>query len=310
MIEADLNGLMFHPGHGGLCRRFLKLLVDSTLCRTKYPNVFAKEELEHNNDQLEIKTKLLRSTASELAQVIKENEKGQRELDFLNDKLDYLKRIEDLYRRTIEFLEKTMERKNYRLDQVRVKVLPNLVRYLANEDLTKIYSHDLKGLITEDCLKEFASTGQQSQGTATTFGLLKRQQSHHTETEYTDTFAKIQTTHQDVSKLLEGIFTEMSRLDYYQLEIKKTPNIEGDLVAFRLPECQEIVVEANKEETELLSMTDSLSKRADQLEREVIDLAQQYKLRRDEITKNCREELKRIRAKYLPPDLNASDKNK
>lgn len=308
MSESDLNGLMFHPRHGGLCRRFIKFLAESTLCKQRYPTVYAQEELDEANRELDSKSRLLRSTIVELGNYIKEGENKQRELDFMADKLDYLRSIEELHRKTVERLEKIVNRPNHNLELIRESISTHSANYLTNNDLKGLYSCDLKELL-QNHLKNISLTnktadnGQPATATGGHLPLIKRQQSLQTENEYNDLIKKIGTMHQAVTIVLGEIIKKMSKLDYDQIELRTRPVLIEELLALKMPHCEEIIVEANSEEKELKQRNEKLFKQVNELELQVIDLANQYKLRREEITNQCKEELQRT--KSIPVSLSS-----
>lgn len=110
--ENDLSAIIYHPKHGALCRRFLKFLSDTTLSSRKYPNVYAKEDLENARSELAARRKQLSLAVNELETYTREIEQRESHLNSLRSKLEHLKILDSMQRTSIDFNEQILERNN------------------------------------------------------------------------------------------------------------------------------------------------------------------------------------------------------
>lgn len=110
--ENDISGLVYHPKHGALCRRFLKFLIDSTLSAKKYPNVYARDDLESVKLELADKQRTLNLTINDLEKYTREIEVKESNLNFLHSKLQHLKILDSMQRTSISFNEEILNRSN------------------------------------------------------------------------------------------------------------------------------------------------------------------------------------------------------
>lgn len=267
MSEADINCLMFHPRHGSLCRRLIKFLAESTLCSLRYSNVYAKEDCEEAMRELEEKNQQLGETMENLEIHVRKNANEIRELNFLTEKLDYLTKIDELQRASAEAFEAIASRPNFSLEQVGCNI--EETHYLGNLDLERIYSMD-------DSLR-----------TDTT---ITTRQTSSIEEDFTDLIGKCEVMHQATTEVLQAITKKMNSLDC-DIDLKRT-NVEN-LLAIKMPECEEEVLEADPEEKELKEQGRKMIEKICELDHQVTELSDQYKQKKLELNKRYKEQLEK-----------------
>lgn len=271
MNENDLNSLMFHPRHGGLCRRFLQFLAQSTLCSQKFPTVFAEEQYQTSKENLETKSNELRTEAFQLEKSINRCRNKEQELNFLKQKSQYLMELEHLYATSIVKVEKILDRPNEALEKS-LETIKTSSHYLANNDIEALYIHDLKTIPRpiEPNLKA---------------PQLRKEYS----TMKTDVINMIRA----VLIVMKSVQQKMSSIDWEGLEVEKRPCIE-ELVAFKMPKCKEILVETDEDVRKMRIENQNLINRINESEKLIVDLAQLYQTRRDGIVERFKEELRNI----------------
>ena len=255
MTESDLNGLMYHPRHGSLCRRFVKFLADSTLSNKKYPNIYAREEYEEAKSELAKRNQVLHQTMMDLERQMQACGNTEMELKFLKDKHQYLLGLEDLLRTTTEALEEIANRPSMSFEQVQRNI--EQAKYLDNTDLEKIYSFDE--------MQKFLSSTQ-------------RVPSSHELNSINDEYNRLTQTVEIMGRAVGMLLAKFSDKisNFKEGIVLSQPNVES-LEALKMPDCEEIVLEANPEELALKEKRVNLTRSLELVGREVRELSDRYK---------------------------------
>lgn len=263
MSESDLNSLVYHPTYGGLCRRFIAFLADSTLCSRRYPDVFATEHYDEATQELERKTDDLKHLIKQVEQQSRENENEERKLNFLKSKLDYLRRIEDLQKTSREALQAMTERPNLEIDQATRNI--EECHYLAKSDLLTMYSAPELNRLERNMV-----TRQQ-------VSAVNEELNHLTEC--------IEIMQSAVSKTLIEVTSKLDNIDIGHLRpVKVTID---DLVALRVPKF-EAVFTHDAEMEEHSELYGNMIKKVSDLDQEVRELSDRYKNQADELMKSVK----------------------
>lgn len=266
MCEADLNGLMFHNTHGGLCRRFIGFLAASTLCSSKYPHVYAQEKYSETLVELKRKEQNLQEALKHLEAYTKENENEERELSFLELKLTYLKNLRDLRRTSAEAFQEFLNRPNLGDQQVVRSIEKN--DYTTRSTLETVYSVvDLDKLETTFSTRQIASLDNRMKSTV----------------------RKINLIHSAITKTYLSITSQMDIVDE-TLQLKNT-NIQN-LVALHDPEFEEISLDPDLEEKELRDKNEDLCSKISDLNQNVTELASRYKVEKTNVYKQYKKQIK------------------
>lgn len=274
MSAADLNGLMFHPRHGGLCRRLVRFLAESTLCSTRYPTVYVKEEYQEAAANLATKDKELQDVLNIVYNYTRDQENVELELGFLAQKLDYLKRLEDLQQTSKTAMEEIVNRPNFGLEQVSRNI--NTSEYLSETVLKDMYHiEDVNKLedlpVVEDTLMEDETSMVED--------------SIHKITR------KVNMMHRAISALYKKITDAISR---NSCDVSPKNMQKDDLVALQVPTFKEIHPEMNSDERELRKANTELVHRVNQTEQQVGTTMKQFLAKQNEITKTTVVSLNRI----------------
>lgn len=255
MSEADLSYFMFNPRHGTLCRRFIKFLVESTLCGKKYPHAFAQEENLEAKQELVRTTAELRDTISNLDVYIKTQENDERELSFLKLKSNYLHMMEDLKKTSTEALENIADRQNFVLEQVSQNI--DECSYSSDPNVGDIYAH----------------INPNADSNSANMGPISRAQISSLDDRILELVNKTNTMHSAISKLYEHINTKMDNIGR-NLEVKKT-NLEN-LVGLRPPKFEKIELHMGVDEKRLKVLNSDLVDKICKLNQQVLNLNDVY----------------------------------
>lgn len=257
MSEADLNCLMFHPRYGSLCRRFVNFLAESTLCSTKYPNVYAKEEYEAALEEIETKNRDLRTSVKELEEVARQGENDMRELEFLKSRLSHLKTIQQMLRNHSESLETIANRPNFLIEL--------LGRNLDNPEYLRDSSLDSMYTLEEDFKHD---------------AIITNRQMSSIDDRLKESVDEIESSHANIANLAQRIILKMNNLDYnLDMEFIAT----HDLEALKIPPVEEEIEYLNQDERVLRDKNSKLTKRVSDLDQQVAELGDQYRRRKAEI---------------------------
>lgn len=254
MSEADLSGLIFHPRHGSLCRRFVKFLAESTLCNIKYSNVYAKEEYTAAVKELESKNNDLIHSIKELEDVARKGENDQRELEFLKSRLSQMKTIQQLLRTHSEAQEGLANRPNFLIEQLAQSL--DKTDYLKDSSLTSMYELD------EDFKHEAIITDRQMSSIDDRLMELVNQ---------------IDATHSSVAALAQTISSKMNEPE---CNVKLNKVHTDDLIAIKIPPIEEEEEDSNQDEQQLRHVNADLAKKVSELDQQVAKLSGQYLMRK------------------------------
>lgn len=257
MSEADLNSLVFHPRHGSLCRRFVKFLADSTLCSQRYPNVYAKEELEGSVRSLAAKEDSLARVIENLRIQNRTNDAATRDVNFLTEKLAFLSRVAEIQLKSTVTFERIANRPDINMDQVSHSTKQR--DYLDTQELEELYKQEIS------CDPDINITCRMISAT---------------EKEMDDVTNKVETMHYAISTLLQSINKGMASVDTNP-SVRNT-TIEH-LTALRVPEFEEIVLDADPEGKALKEKGERLMEDLNLLNQQVMELNEQYISRKNEI---------------------------
>lgn len=274
MSEADLNYFMFNPRHGTLCRRFIKFLVESTLCGRKYPHAFVEEENLEAKQELVRTNAELRDTISNLDVYIKTQENDERELSFLKLKSNYLHMIEDLKKTSTEALENIADRQNYVLDQVSQNI--DECSYSSDPNVGNIYAH----IIHPNADSKLA-----------TMGPISRAQMSHIDDRLDKLVNKTNTMHTAISKLYEHVNSEMDNIGR-NLEVKKTSL--QNLVGLKPPKFEEVELNVGLDEKKLKVVNSDLVDKICKLNQQVLKLNDLYDSKISEIYTVQKEKIREL----------------
>lgn len=277
MSETDLNGLMFHPRHGSLCRRLVKFLAESTLCSVRYPTVYAKEEYEEAIDELSKKRQIRQGILDKLYNYVKDQENIETEVSFLARKLDYLKRIEDLQQTSRTAMEDIVNRPNFNLEQASRTI--ESANYLTDHPLDNLYS-------SEDIDKPIENLPTEIDISAADESL-------------TTIVHKVNVMHIMITKLYEKI-TQAIDKNHCDVSLKKLQ--VADLVALKVPIFKELVLDADPIQKELKRTITGLCHRVQELNQQVCEMKKKYLKERGDIIKVAKESLTKHIAKFDCPD--------
>lgn len=262
MSEADMNNLVYHPRHGSLCRRLIKFWTESTLCTRRYPNVFAREQCEEALGELQQKEELSRGLLLNLESQLRVNENTKNELKCSTERHACLVSIEDMLRTTTEALEDMVSRPNFALEQVgRLLDDPS---YLGDISLETLY----KSNQPNDPLD--------SLNTRPSTGMVTRREVASAKEEHEKLVTRAELMHHTISNVLATVTeaVEQSEADIKELRVENT-NVE-QLQALRVPDCQQVEVEADPEERQLRKQRERLVRELIECNQQVDGLAQQY----------------------------------
>lgn len=265
MSEADLNSLMFHPRHGGLCRRLVKFLADSTLCSQRFPNVYVKEDYDDAMRGLAFREELLGQTIDSLRTQMRTCDASTREVNFLTEKLVYLSSIVELQQKSAEAFETIASRADLNIEQVSTQIKNR--GYFNNQDLESLYQEDIPNDLDISVTTRLMSSAEKELEGLTT---------------------KAETMHLAISTLLQSINKSMAGVDV-NLGVRNT-NVE-ELAAFKIPDFEEVILDADPNGKNLKEQGDRLLEELSQLNQQVIELSEQYTCRKNEINNVYKEEL-------------------
>lgn len=269
MSAIDLNGLMFHPRYGGLCRRLVKFLAESTLCSNRYSTVYVKEEYKEALDGLAAKNKELQDVLNKLYNYARNQENVESELSFLEQKLDYLKRLEDLQQTSKGAMEAIVNRSNSGVEQVSRIAAPS--EYLSDVSLKRIYQiEDIDRL-----LKTAPSEADISM----------------VEDCFHRSLLKVNAMHRVTSDLYHKVANAVAR-NGCDLSPKKMRS--EDLVALKVPNFKEVHLDMNSDEKDLKKANTELAHKTNELEQQVADLEKQFLAQQGDIIKTTIESQNKI----------------
>ena len=269
MGEDSLFPLLHHPRHGTLCRRLIKLLLESTLCKQRYPNVYASEEFEEASREFDEKTREVKEMRALIELNLHNLENEERREKFLADKLDYLVGINHLQKNTSEALEVMAGRSNFDLEKVG-RLIQN-PSYLANSDLENIYS---------DISNSESSTINSS-----------------VEDNYQELVERAQKMHDVYARLMSFIKKKSDEL-HLNTSDHNSPKLEQvcflDLAALRMPADEEVVIEADPEERKLVERNELLVAKVSAAKKQVENYVQEYDRRKNQLLERFKNDLSLI----------------
>lgn len=263
MNESDLNCLVYHPTYGGLCRRFITFLADSTLCSRKYPDVFATEHYDEATQELKLRTDDLKDLINQVEHQSRDNENEERKRGFLKSKLDYLRRIEDLQRTSKEALQAMTERPNLEIDQATRNI--EECHYLTKSDLLAMYSEPELNRLERN--------------------MVTRQQVAAANEDLNYLVESIETMQSAVSKTLTEVVSILDNVDIEHLRPVKVAI--DDLVALKVPKFEALSIHDTEME-EHLTLYGNMFKKVSDLDHEVRELSDRYKTQADELIKSVK----------------------
>lgn len=266
MSEADLAGLMYHPRHGTLCRRFLKFLAESTLCSRKYPDVNAQEEFQAASQELEEKKVELYDIIDKLDERVRSREILERELDSLRQRHEFVKRIEDLIKTTNEALEQMAERPNFCFEKVRRNLEDP--SYLDSAHLEPIY--ELDKLIESRAPRE-----------------LNERHKRKVEDQYKQTLEAAESQLKAIRLLHREALSLANDAGLGDLKRSTIDEFE----ALKIPKCVEVEVEINQEERELERERNELKANIALERQQVAELRRQHLSERASLNRKYEREL-------------------
>lgn len=250
MSEADLYGIIYHPRHGSTCRKFLKFLADSVVCRRKYPDVYVREDYELALEDFDKKTEELDGLKRELVKAAELHENNQLEVSFLETKLEHLKRIELLIQTSTEAMEEIVRRPKIGVERV-AELIENS-DYLNYKEHEKIYSKSnfpLDNSKLESCDEEIQTITE-----------------------------SIDDLHKFITNLFESLQQKLTevRATFRPGDVDIT-----NLEAVKLPEVQEVIEDPEREANKLSQLNHELCDRIKNLDKQIMELRQQFYSRID-----------------------------
>lgn len=267
MSEIDINGLMFHPRHGTLCRRFVNFLAESTLCKQRYSDVLAKQSYTSRLEEYQTKKKELHSITKNVRSVSQDLDDKKRELEFLHLKLDYLVKI-DLMRKTcIDAFRDIADQPKLGLE----KVVREINQFDWHTDVENVTSFSNETELDDP-----------------TTSYTTRQMSNIDET-LKICIENLNTLFTDIpyitSQIIDKIQKEAYKLSLKVIDFEK-------LVALHEPKFEELVIEENEQEKALKEMNVALTEKVISLDQQVAELKKQYELRSAEIFNSRKDQMK------------------
>lgn len=106
MNETHLRGLIYHPRHGSLCRRFINLLKESTLLTKKNPGLTATDDLNKLQAIVKEKSDKLETIKSDLNKLASSREREELRIIDLNEQIE----VEQSSNKALELAASTLEK--------------------------------------------------------------------------------------------------------------------------------------------------------------------------------------------------------
>lgn len=276
--ETDLNGLLFHPRHGSLCRRLAKIIAESSLCSVRYTTVFAKEEYEEAVAEHTKKREIRQTSLDKLNNYARDQENIETEVSFLVQKLEYLKKIEDLQQTSRAAMEDILGRPDCNLEQVSRMI--DSADYLNDDQLKNLYAIDDSDKLVDS--------------TPTETDMSKADES------WVAIVNKVNVMNLAINRLYDKI-TEAIDKNQCDVSLKKL-HVAG-LVALKIPTFKELHLEADPIKKELRTAINELELKKQELDQQVCKLEKNYLKEKSDIVKVAKDSLKeKCIAKFGCPD--------
>jgi len=266
MCEADLNGLIFHPRYGTYCRSLTNFLVRSTLCNIKYPDVYANEEFRSASKYLSEKKGDLHDITKTLEIYIREQENKERELIYMRSRLDHMRNIKDLVSSSIVAFEDIVNRQNDNIDLVQRVV--EKADYLSKSDLSSLYPLNF---------------------TSNSDSTISARQMASVDEELAELRENISQLHRSISAKTQAILSKMDNVD---VNVKPMQIQIHNLNAVKIPDIDELVVTMDPEVKEMRDTNVALYHRVIDLNQQVTELGNQYKIKRLDLLKRYKDDAK------------------
>lgn len=245
MSEADLYGIIYHPRHGSTCRKFLRFLADSVVCKRKYPDVYVREDYELALEDFDKRNEELEEVKRELIKLAEQYDNDQLEASFLEKKLEHMKKIELLIRSSTEAMEEIVRRPKVGIERI-AEIIDNC-DYLNYKEHEKLYSKS--NFSTENIKVE------------------------NSDEDIRATTDSIEDIHAAITDLYKSIQAKLSEV---KAELRPNDIVITNLDALKLPEVQEVVEDPESDAQRLMQTNAELCDRIRNLDQQVMELKHQF----------------------------------